>query len=169
MGILSEISFVRQFMSSRRKPRFDKEDLCIPLLVSAKLALDFPEYAANTSRFVISLSDLKSAFMTINVITESLPVDASSAMKSELLLIMASFYFRSAQFAAKCSLPGTCKLCLNMAILYAEFAEVMTNQLDRKRRLRTVQTFRDNLCKLSARYLDNKDSSVLLDSTQLQN
>ena len=33
MGILSEISFVRQFMSSRRKPRYDKEDLCIPLLM----------------------------------------------------------------------------------------------------------------------------------------
>ena len=112
-------------------------------------------------RFILSLSDLKSASMTMSVITQSLPVDASVAVKCELLLVMASFYYRAAQFAAKCTIPGTCKFALNMAILYAEFAGILSNQLINKSKLRRIQVFLLNLSDVSRRYLDKKDGYVL--------
>ena len=125
-----EIKNVQEYVNRCRTSKNikTKEQKCVPILVSAKFALDFPETAIGQQRFIVTLEDLIAASNAIKVIKEVMPVYADPNFKAEFLLLMCSFYFRCAQLAIKLKCVTTCKLCLNLAQLYSNFAVMFTKE-----------------------------------------
>ena len=83
-------------------------------------------------------------------------------LQNDIHLILGIFNFRSAQLCAKNKLISTCKLSLNMALMYSEFAVVTSRENNLRERLLQAEMFHMSLKDLTKAYFDQLDVKALI-------
>ena len=161
--LMSEVAAVRQYMLSTRRQRKEHEyNHILPVIAAAKICLDFPENTHHLGRCIITVSDLRGALFYLNIMLENANANSEAVLKAELLIVMASFHVRCAQLGAQQRMVSSCKLAMNMALIYAEFAETMCLENSLNIRLRKVSSFRTSLIAMSNKFQEKYDCETLI-------
>ena len=106
---------------------------------------------------ILTLNDLKLAHEYLNQTLDKMSFQAAKNLDVEIYRILRMFHFRSAQMCAKLNLVSTCKLSLNMALVYSEFAAVTSRENHFEDQLRQAETFHESLAHISKEYFDLPD------------
>ena len=147
----------------KSQPKENENGKYLTITAAAKTCHKYDVNLDVLKKNLVKIEDLNIAHEYIDILVDSLNNVSDKYSKSELYSILGIFYFRAAQLCAKAKIVSTCKLSLNMALMYSEFTVATARENNKKEdQLHQAQTFQDSLKQISEDYFDKLDVEALI-------